>query len=146
MINICEKLYWVLSVKFPDFSSLPWHKFYSVTFPDFGQPWYLMDYWWLIIPQKYDIGCLIIKMVCRTVNTQFDSRASKLEWMLQESSLYKNKNEKRTRPSERLFNKYVLSGLKITVGYRIISDQFWKVSDPIWFPPDISSDPFFLRA
>ena len=39
---------------------------------------YLIDYWLLIIQQKYDIGCLIVKMVCRTVNTQFDSRASKL--------------------------------------------------------------------
>ena len=34
-------------------------------------------------------------------------------------------------------------GLKITVGYRIISDPFWKVSDPIWFLPDISCDLLF---
>ena len=37
------------------------------------------------------------------------------------------------------------AGLKITVGYRIISDPFWKVSDTTWFPPDILSDLFFLR-
>ena len=32
--------------------------------------------------------------------------------------------------------------LKIAVRYQIISDPFPEVSDPIWFPPDILSDPF----
>ena len=34
-------------------------------------------------------------------------------------------------------------GLEITVRYQIMSDPFWKVSDPRRFPPDILSDPFF---
>ena len=39
----------------------------------------------------------------------------------------------------------IWAGLRIAVGYRIVSDPFWKVSDPTWFQSDISSDPFFLR-